>query len=113
MPECRYIGAYGRGHHRAYIPDVGEVFYGQVIEVTDEQFKKLPRHEWVLVDSICFHTGMDGALCWNKRVEGSKYCALHLEEFSQRAILEPEQSDDSSVELSTESSIPTEEKENI
>lgn len=85
--ECRYIGAYGKGHHRAYVSGVGEVHYGELVKMTKAQFKKLPKHEWVSAENLCVHVGMNSELCWEERVEGSLYCNLHIQEFQDRAQL--------------------------
>ena len=64
--------------------DVGEVFFGQVVELNEEQLKKVDPTEWEEVAACCNYTSLGGQSCSNLRADDSPYCEEHLKEFSSR-----------------------------
>ncbi len=91
--RARYIGPYGRGHHRARVDGVGEVFYSQVMELTELQLSKLPPAEWVEVADLCQHSNMHGNFCEKLGVKGQTFCEFHQKEFAVRAQLTGDKTD--------------------
>lgn len=88
--DVRYIGKYGRGHHKAYASGIGEVYYGQIVSVTQEQFNNAPKSDWVKIGNFCRHINMNGDLCWNERDGKSPFCSFHRQEFQTKALLKGE-----------------------
>lgn len=85
--DVRYTGKYGRGHHKAYCSGIGEVYYGQIVSVTQEQLDNAPKSDWVRIGNFCRHINMSGDLCWNERDGKSPFCSFHRKEFRTRALL--------------------------
>lgn len=102
MEDYRYIGYYGRGHHKARCPGIGEIFYGQIISLNEEQITNLPEGDWVKVGNFCRHLDMDGNLCYNEKDEGSPYCSSHREEFRLRAQFDKNEESEQSSEVEDE-----------
>lgn len=88
--DYRYVGHYGRGHHKAYCSGIGEIYYGQIVNLTQEQIDNAPRSDWILVGNFCRHTDLGGNLCFNNREEGLPYCHAHGLEFKMRAQVKEE-----------------------
>lgn len=100
LGDYRYIGYHGRGHHKAYCSGIGEIYYGQIVNLTQEQIDNAPENDWVLVGNFCRHTDLGGNLCFSNKEEGSPYCHVHGLEFKMRAQTEgkPKQKKNRKVE---------------
>ena len=81
----QYIGPFGRGHHRAFVSDVAEVYYLEIIQVSIETFEKLSTSDWRLVEDVCRHVLMNGKYCPNLRASDSLFCSQCSEYFEERA----------------------------
>jgi hypothetical protein len=85
--QARYVGHYGRRHTPAFVAGVGEVYYGEVREMTLTTYNLLEKTDWELVDSVCLMPTLDNKICGEKRVEGSHLCPFHLNEIESKGIL--------------------------
>ena len=85
--QARYVGFYGRRHTPAFVAGVGNVFYGEVREMTRETYNRIDRQDWELIENVCLMIDHAGKICGKERAEGSHLCAFHIAEIKERGIL--------------------------